>query len=71
MCELKLGEQVKTNKVRLTYPMSVKDQFNSYSFYVEVPFGYDDAEMHLRLQTNENLDGEISNVEIIGLSQNN
>jgi hypothetical protein len=36
-----------------------------------VPFGYDDAEMHLRLQTNENLDGEISNIEIIGLSQNN
>jgi hypothetical protein len=71
MCELKLGEQVKTNKVRLTYPMSVKDQYNSYSFYVEVPFGYDDAEMHLRLQTNENLDGEISNIEIIGLSQNN
>lgn len=70
ICELKLGEQVKTNKVRLTYPMALKDQFNNYSFYVEVPFGYDDAEVVLRLQTNENLEGEINNIEIIGLSQN-
>lgn len=70
ICDLKLGEQVKTNKVRLTYPMVLKDQFNNYSFYVEVPFGYDDAEVVLRLQTNENLEGEINNLEIIGLSQN-
>lgn len=70
VCELHLGEQVKTNKVRLTYPMAIKDQFNSYSFYVEVPIGFDEAEMILRIQTNENLEGEISNLEIFGLTQN-
>jgi hypothetical protein len=68
---LHIGEQVKTNKVRLTYPMAIKDQFNSYSFYVEVPPAFDDATVILRIQSNENLNGEITNLQIVGLTQNN
>lgn len=68
ICELHLGDQIKTNKVRLTYPMAIKDQFNSYSFYVEVPPNFDDAKLILRIQTNENLVGEIANLQIVGLT---
>jgi len=71
ICELHLGDQIKTNKVRLTYPMAIKDQFNSYSFYAEVPPNFDDAKLILRIQTNENLVGEIANLQIVGLTQNN
>jgi hypothetical protein len=70
ICEMHLGNQIKTNKVRLTYPMAIREQFNSYSFYVEVPTNFDDAKLILRIQTNENLMSEISNLEIIGLSKN-
>jgi hypothetical protein len=69
--ELKLNNQIKLSKVRFTYPMAKKDQFNSYSFYVEVPPAFDDAELILRIQSNENLTGEIANLEIIGLTKNN
>jgi len=69
--ELKLNNQIKLSKVRFTYPIAKKDQFNSYSFYVEVPPAFDDAELILRIQSNENLTGEIANLEIIGLTKNN
>ena len=71
ICELKLNNQIKLSKVRFTYPIAKKDQFNSYSFYVEVPPAFDDAELILRIQSNENLTGEIANLEIIGLTKNN
>ncbi|MDZ4669165.1 MAG: hypothetical protein SGJ00_14955 [bacterium] len=61
----------KENKVRLTYPGAIPNQINAYSFYIEVPEEFKNAKLSLRIQSNTDLNAELKQLEILGLSKTN
>jgi hypothetical protein len=70
-CVLTTDSEEKKTHVRLSYPEVKYNEFNEYSFYIEKPAHYKEANVVLFLTTNSEIDFECKELKIEGLAKAN
>ncbi len=65
--ELKSGDSIKLNKIRIPNAITQKGEENAYFFYVKVPPHFYNINFKLFISSGSGFDGEINNINIVYL----
>ena len=63
--ELKSGDSIKLNKIRIPNAITQKGEENAYAFYVKVPPHFYNINFKLFISSGSGFDGEINNINIV------
>ncbi|MCG9879678.1 MAG: hypothetical protein MH472_03680, partial [Bacteroidia bacterium] len=70
-CVINNEQERKVSRVRLSYPEVKYDEFNEYSFYMEKPANVFEADLSLFVEANSEIDFEVKDLTIEGLTKAN